>query len=63
MTSLLQQPNTVTILASIAGAPIILAFLIGSLPVLVPVLFYRWLAQLMKPVVLDAPAPAICLAT
>jgi hypothetical protein len=57
MTSLSQQSN-VTILAAITGAPILFAFLLGSLPVLVPVLFYRWIAQRLKPVARISPVLA-----
>ena len=58
MTSLSQPPKATLMLAGIVGAPILFAFLIASLPVLVPVLFYRWIAQLPKPVLLISPALA-----
>ena len=50
MTTLSQQSNATMILAAITGAPILFAFLLGSLPVLVPVLIYRWIARRLKPV-------------
>ena len=56
MTSLSQQSNASMILAAITGAPILFAFLLGSLPVLVPVLFYRWIAQRLKPIARITPA-------
>lgn len=39
------QPAIPTILAVICGAPILFAFLLASLPVLIPILAYRWLSR------------------
>ena len=36
-------PDILTILSFIAGAPILFAFLLGGLPVLIPLLIRRWL--------------------
>jgi len=40
-----QQSNALTIAGMGFGVPILLAFLIGASPVLIPVLLYRWLTQ------------------
>jgi hypothetical protein len=46
MTTLPQQRSNALMIAEIGfGAPILLAFLIGVSPVLIPVLLYRWLMQ------------------
>ena len=45
MTTLAQQSSTLKIAGMVFGAPILLAFVIGASPVLIPVLLYRWLAQ------------------
>jgi len=37
------QPDILTILSVIAGVPILFAFLLGGLPVLIPLLIHRWL--------------------
>ena len=36
-------PDILTILSFIAGAPILFAFLLGGLPLLIPLLIHRWL--------------------
>lgn len=36
-------PDILTILSAIVGAPILFAFLLGGLPVLIPLLIHRWL--------------------
>ncbi len=53
MNHLPTQANTVTIATAIFGAPILLAFVIGSLPALLPVLLFRWIAGLGKPAGFD----------
>lgn len=45
MSSLPLRPNALTTLESIASAPILIAFMIGTVPVLIPLLLYRWIAR------------------
>lgn len=52
-------PKSLKIASILFAAPILFAFLIGSLPVLIPVLLFRWLAQPTKPVSFEVPLPAI----
>lgn len=58
MNHLPPQSKTLTIATAIFGAPILVAFLIGSVPVLIPVVMFRWVARMLKPVVVGI-APAI----
>ena len=43
MTSLSLQPNNLATAETVASTPILFAFVIGSIPVLIPVLLFRWL--------------------
>lgn len=52
------HPKSLTIAAILFGAPILFAFVIGSIPVLIPVLLFRWLVRLIRPVTVEAPAIA-----
>ena len=50
MTSLSLQPNTLSIAETLASAPILIAFVIGSIPVLIPLLLLRpFLRQAQRP--------------
>jgi hypothetical protein len=40
-----QHSKVLMVLAGLAGAPVLLAFLLGSLPFLIPVLIHRWLTR------------------
>jgi len=48
MTSLQLQSKSMSITEAIACSPIILAFVIGSIPVLIPALIYRCLVRGQK---------------
>ncbi|MDP2824567.1 MAG: hypothetical protein Q8O52_18040 [Sulfuritalea sp.] len=59
MNHLPSQASTLTIAAAVFGAPILVAFLIGSLPVLIPVLLFRWFARMRKSVAVEVASPAM----
>jgi len=50
MKSLSQQLKSLTIAETVFAAPIIFAYVIGSFPVLIPILLFRWLARPTHPV-------------
>ena len=50
MNQLLPQANIPTIATVIFGAPILAAFVIGSIPVLVPILVLRWISRMSRSV-------------
>lgn len=45
------KPDAITILAFIAGVPILFAFLLAGTPVLIPLLAYRWLSRNAEPAI------------
>lgn len=50
--------KSLTTASILFGVPILFAFVIGSIPVLIPILLFRWLARLIKPGTAEAPAIA-----
>jgi hypothetical protein len=44
-------PDAITILAFIAGVPILFAFLLAGTPVLIPLLAYRWISRKAEPAI------------
>ncbi len=53
--------DAITVLAVIAGLPILFAFLLAGTPFLIPLLAYRWLTRAAEPaseVVADASVAA-----
>lgn len=53
------HPKSLKFAAILFGIPILLAFLIGSIPVLIPVLLFRWLARPAQPVTIETSPPAV----
>jgi hypothetical protein len=49
MNSLNQHLKSLTIAEAVFAAPIIFAYVIGSLPVLIPILLLNWLLHPTKP--------------
>jgi hypothetical protein len=49
MNSLNQHLKSLTIAEAVFAAPIIFAYVIGSLPVLIPILLLNWLLHPRKP--------------
>lgn len=55
MNSLSQQVKSLTIAEAVFAAPIIFAYVLGSLPVLIPILLFRWLLRPAKPGADESP--------
>ncbi len=59
MTTLPLQPNTLTMATTVLAAPIIFVYLVGSIPLLVPILLYHWINRRVTPIALEPRVPGM----